>query len=76
MTENSEQLILSKIADLHTDVREIRTTQKEHGAEINGLKVAMAQREGRDRTLKYVFNVVLPFLVAIVGTVTALAFGL
>ncbi|MHA2068495.1 MAG: hypothetical protein ACXABY_29385 [Candidatus Thorarchaeota archaeon] len=71
-----EELILAKIDDLHTDVREIRTEQGNIRKDVTELMVASAETKGRDRTLKYVFSAVVPFLVAALTTAAALAFGL
>jgi hypothetical protein len=69
-------MIISRLDALHEDVTYIRSKQDEQSKDITELKVQAARKEGRDRTLKVVFSAVVPFLVALMTTAAAIAFGL
>ncbi len=65
MTASNEQLILSKIEDVHEDVRYLRTRVDSGQEEMTEIRVDVGALKATKRTLKWILSFVIPAVLAL-----------
>jgi hypothetical protein len=65
VTDSNEQLIISKIDDLHEDVRYLRTRIDSGQEDLTEVKVDVGDLKATKRTVKWVLSFIIPAILAL-----------